>query len=373
MTTPAAPETESAFDWLTMPDAAARAHLHATAGEHLAPLRASIDAYLGHPRPLFSRLPVSYRHVPLPARMAILRLMSKRPTPAADVFPAWPIERTIDDAIRDGWREAVGRAGLALREPSYDGRRAAIVITHDVDSAPELRGIEPLRVLERRYGLPSTFGFVPKASWPAERQVRDLIDEGCEAYWHDIAHDGRLPWLGASAMRAAFDRVAAASPWAVETMRAFRSGQMLMSRSLLEVVAERFDVDLSIPDSERFGPYGSSAGCGTVFPFRTRGILEIPLSLPQDAYLWNVHRLEPPEVVALWIGKLDYVISRGGVAVLNVHPVWTNPGHATMWRAYETFLSHVATTAELLATTPVRLAALIGRGDDVPTVGDAAR
>src|SRR4029077_15895184 len=161
----------------------------------------------------------------------------------------------------------------------------------------------------------SAFGFVPRASWPTEGQVTDLVADGCEVYWHDIAHDGRLPWLGKSAIRLAFERVVEGGPWALETMRAFRSGQLLMSEALLEVVAERFEVDLSLPDTERFGPYGSSAGCGTVFPFRPRGVLEIPVSLPPDPYLRNVHRLSPDAVLEVWMSKLAYIVSVGGVAV----------------------------------------------------------
>ena len=268
----------------------------------------------------------------------------------------------MDDASRAEWRGAAARAGVTLHDPSYEGRAAAIIITHDIDTAADLSRIAAMRDLERSLGLASAFGFVPGTSWPTESRVRDLVADGCEVYWHDIKHDGRLPWLSKESIGGAFDRVAERSQWALDTMHAFRSGQLLMTEALLDVIAERFEVDMSLPDTERFGPYGSTAGCGTVIPFRTRGLLEIPLSMPQDVYLRNVHGLAPDDVIEVWTRKLAYIESVGGVAVLNVHPIWVNPENQAMWSAYERFLGFIAARSSLLATTPVALARLIGTG-----------
>jgi hypothetical protein len=156
------------------------------------------ESYAGLPRPLFTKLPASYRLVPLPLRILALRTLARiRHTPSR--FPEWPIERSID-------------AGVA--SSGFSGHRAALVITHDVDSRQELELIEAIREIERQAGVVSSWGFVPEISWPSEALTQTLTDDGCEIYWHDMGHDGRLPYGSPEEIRAAFERVDEASPWA---------------------------------------------------------------------------------------------------------------------------------------------------------------
>lgn len=352
-------ESVSTFGCLSLPGEAQGTSLQRLFVPERSPLTRVVNAYLDNPRPLFSRLPVSYRAIPLGVRARLLGILARLRARPAIEFPLWPIERSVDEAIMRAWREAAEQDEVVLNPPRYDGRTAALLITHDLDSAREIGFVEPLREIERRAGLPSAFGFVPELSWPTEDFARSLVAEGCEVYWHDIGHNGRLPYLGKPAIRAAFDRVSEESPWAPSLMRAFRSGQLLMSRDLFEVVAERFEVDLSLPDTERDGPYGAAAGCGTVFPFSFRNLLEIPLSMPQDVYLRQVYGLSPEDALRTWINKLAYIKSIGGVAVLNVHPIWANPTEPAMLRAFERFVGEAVGDPELLVTTPVVLARLI--------------
>lgn len=309
---------------------------------------AAAEAYAGLSRPLFTRLPFDYRLVPLRVRTAALRLLARART-VPPRFPAWPIETSLDEP-------ATG---------SFPGsHRAALLLTHDIDSAGELDLIAVIRAVEREFGLVSAWGFVPRSSWPTEERARGLVAEGCEVYWHDVRHDGRLPYLPLDRIRAELARIDATSPWAPELMRSFRSGQLLMSADLMSAVAERFDVDLSIPDTERDGPYGGTAGCGTVVPFLVGRCLEIPLSLPQDVYLRHVHGLTADEALRLWQRKVDHIVAIGGVAVLNTHPVWVNPARPDMWHAYRTFLGWAVERGDLLVTIPGKIRRLLV--DDAP-------
>jgi hypothetical protein len=288
---------------------------------------------------------MSYRTIPLGVRTRLLRSVARlRPAPAA-AFPDWPIERQIDDRLRQTGRTI-----------SYEGRRSAVVITHDIDSRPELDAIQAIRGMEAPLGLLSAFGFVPEESWPSEATARALVAEGCEVYWHDIGHNGRLPYLGADQIRAAFDQVVGRSPWAADMMHAFRAGQLLVSRDLLSVIAERFAVDMSMPDTERDGPYGGAAGCGTVFPFRYGPLLELPVTMPQEVYLHQVYGYSAADSLRIWLEKLSYITQLGGVAVFNIHPVWISPQHPDMREAFERFLEAVAAMSDVLVTTPTRLA-----------------
>ena len=306
---------------------------------------AAAERYIGQPRPLFTKVPVPYRIVPLPVRTRLLRQMAARRPPHSG-FPDWPVERSLD---------------LGQPHPSYAGRQAVLLITHDIDSHPELASIEAVRAMERGLGLVSSFGFVPKISWPAEDTARGLIDEGCDVYVHDIAHNGRLPFLSPSQIRAALTEVFDRSPWAGEVMHTFRTGQLLASPALFSVLAERFAIDMSIPDTERDGPYGGNAGCGTVLPFRFHGLLEIPVTMPQEVFLRQVYGLSADESLGIWRDKLAYIKQVGGVASLNVHPVWLERD-AELARVLRTLFAELARDDELLITTPSHLAVMLNVG-----------
>jgi hypothetical protein len=143
---------------------------------------------------------------------------------------------------------------------------------------------------------------------------------------------------------------------------------------LIDVVSERFAIDMSIPDSELGGPYSGTAGCGTVFPFLLRGVLEIPWTLAQDVYLRQVQGLTPDGVLANWIAKLSYIKSVGGVAVLPSHPIWIGEHDPGMHAAYSRFLDTVAGDDDLFVTTPTALRLeLIETGGDMGSVAGLSR
>ena len=310
--------------------------------------------YPAGPRPAFTKLPFDYRRVPGPIRnmgLGLLdRLASRRPMPA---FPEWPAEPRLDEARGRAWAAAASAAGVPLLPPAWPGgARAAVVLTHDLDVAADLGRVEPIRTLEREFGFPSAFGFVPRVSWPELPQVERLAADGCDLYVHDYAHDGRLAFMARSRIEDIFARLFEDSPWARSLMRGFRSGQLLMTPGLLAALESTFDYDLSIPDTERGGPYGGVAGAGTVVPFALGRLMELPLTLPQDFFLEHVMRLSPHEMAVAWQSKLDFVAQHGGVAVANTHPVWVNPSRPGAWRAYKELLEAIANRGDVWVATP---------------------
>jgi hypothetical protein len=366
--------TDSSYGWLVAPDPTSRARLQAEfdalyaerdpepgmpdGSDGFTDLETEllVGRYVSSPQPLFSRLPFDYRLVPGPIRTAGLAMVDR--LHAADVaaaFPRWPREPRLDDLRASLWAGAAERVGLRLEVPAYPGgNRGAVVLTHDIDSRADAAGIADLRTLERRFGLTSAVGFIPEVSWPDRAVVEGLVADGCEVYCHDVRHNGKLPYQTGAAMRAAFGRFFESNDYARSLVRGFRSGQLLMTAELLSALGEFFDFDLSLPDTERGGPYGSVAGCATVYPFLVDGLLEIPLTMPQDFYLANVERYDSAAMLRLWRDKLEVVLSRGGVAVVNTHPIWTNPGRPSVWAAYEGLLEAVA-GAGAWVTTPSSL------------------
>jgi hypothetical protein len=90
-----------------------------------------------------------------------------------------------------------------------------------------------------------------------------------------------------------------------------------------------------------------------------RGLLELPLTMPQDVFLREVEGLSPEATLAVWEDKLRYIKKLGGVAVLNVHPVWANPGRPEMLDAFAKFVQGAAADEDLLVTTPTELRDLL--------------
>ena len=72
------------------------------------------------------------------------------------------------------------------------GHRFAYVLTHDVERAGGLAGIEPLLELEARHGMVSAW-FLVGDDYPVESALLDrLRAAGCEVGLHGLHHDGRL-------------------------------------------------------------------------------------------------------------------------------------------------------------------------------------
>jgi hypothetical protein len=370
------PAYESAWGWLVAPDPAARAAVEVALGpsgpapeDFEAAVRLLVDAdaptllaldawlagsrYAASPRPAFTKLPFDYRRIPPQVRGLMLGLLERLRGSAMAPFPEAPGDPRLDAARERVWAAAAASAGVALRPPLWPGgRKAAVLLTHDIDVVPDLARIEPLRDLERGHGLPSAFGFVPRVSWPDRVRVESLVEDGCESYVHDFTHDGRFPYAGRERIEATFAGIFRRDPWARGLFKGFRSGQLLMTSDLLAAVRNFFDYDLSIPDVERGGPYGGVAGAGTVVPFSLAGLIELPLTLPQDFFVEHVLGLGPEEIVAAWRDKLEWVVARGGVAVVNTHPIWVNPARPGMWNAYEGLLAALADDQRLWVTTP---------------------
>jgi hypothetical protein len=93
--------------------------------------------------------------------------------------------------------------------------------------------------------------------------------------------------------------------------------------------------DSSTFDTDPFEPQPD--GAGTIFPFWVRGangcgFMELPYTMPQDSTLFIVLR---ERSIDIWKRKLEWIASRGGMALLDVHPDYmafggTMPG----WNQY---------------------------------------
>src|SRR5665213_2335162 len=82
----------------------------------------------------------------------------------------------------------------------------------------------------------------------------------------------------------------------------------------------KIQYDASTFDTDPFEPQPD--GAGTIFPFWRKcpngeGYVELPYTLPQDSTLFLLFRESNLDI---WLRKLDWVASHGGMALVNVHP-----------------------------------------------------
>lgn len=208
-----------------------------------------------------------------------------------------------------------------------DGKKFAFVLTHDVEGPSGLAKCRELMKLEMELGFRSSFNFIPEGPYSVTRELRDeLTQNGFEVGVHDLHHDGKL-----YRSRQDFARKAARINRHLKEWGAvgFRSGFMLRKLDWLHDLDVAYDG--SSFDTDPFEPQPD--GVGTIFPFwvlypgnsklkiqnskLNGGYVELPYTLPQDSTLFLLFRERHPDI---WFQKLDWIASKGGMALLNVHP-----------------------------------------------------
>ena len=267
----------------------------------------------------FGLKPLIPRALRMKVRSLIAQRIRKR---VADVWPIKP----GSESPPDGW-------------PGWpDGKKFALVLTHDVEGRVGLSKCRQLMQLERDLGFRSSFNFIPEGNYKVPRELREeLMRNGFEVGIHDLKHDGRL-----FASQRQFKQLAGRINRYIQEWGAtgFRSGFMLHELDWLHELDIEYDA--STFDTDPFEP--QPEGRHTIFPFwipgpngaslnsqppasrnpskptldRPRqGYVELPYTLPQDSTLFLLLREKTPEI---WMRKLDWIAGHGGMVLLDTHP-----------------------------------------------------
>jgi glycosyltransferase involved in cell wall biosynthesis len=237
-----------------------------------------------------------------------------------------------------------------------DGKKFALVLTHDVESRAGVAKCRQVMELEQALGYRSSFSFIPQGDYSISRILRnELTRNGFEVSVHDLEHDGKL-----FRSRKDFSEKATRINGFLKDWNAvgFRSGFMLRNLEWLHDLQLKYDS--STFDTDPFEPQPD--GVGTIFPFwvprpeppslhsrhsalgprlssfdnggsngsrfsslnhqpsthnHSNGYVELPYTLPQDSTLFLLFRERSPNI---WLQKLDWVAKHGGMALVNVHP-----------------------------------------------------
>jgi hypothetical protein len=248
----------------------------------------------------------------LPRRLQLRMRRTFASHQAPPDFPAWPIEHGLHDCY--DW--LLGLAGAVAGEPVPwidlwpDGRTWAMVLTHDVEHAAGRDDIELLRGPERERGYRSSWNFVPERYSTSDELVARLKADGCEVGVHGLRHDGRdigsrrLLEQRLPAMRSYADRWGAVG---------FRSPATQRRWDLMPTMGFRYDS--SYTDTDPYEP--QPGGCCSYLPFVNDGLVELPITLPQDHTVFEILQHDDGKV---WLSKAHEIRARRGMVLVLVHP-----------------------------------------------------
>jgi hypothetical protein len=245
-------------------------------------------------------------------------------------------------ALAGSWPIRAASSGVPEAWPGWPhGKSFACVLTHDVERRKGLARCRALAEMEMRLGFRSAFNFVPEGDYETPEELRMFLTEhGFEVGVHDLHHDGSLYHSFTSFKEKARKINQYLRAW---NASGFRSGFMRHDHRWLQHLDVEYDA--STFEYDPFEPQPD--GAGTIFPFwvhRDDGsaYVELPYTLPQDSTLFLVLRERGNDT---WKRKLEWVASRGGMAMLIVHPDYLSFDEpaSTEYRAelYEDFLVHV--------------------------------
>lgn len=273
----------------------------------------------------------------------------------------YQIKPAIPEAIRIGLRRwRIKRQKQAFKEtwpineqagaspkgwPGWpDRKQFAFVLAHDVEGHGGLEHCHQLAELESSLGFRSCFYLIPEGSYPFPAALRNYLDShGFEVGVHDLRHDGKL-YSSRAAFQAAVPRLNRyLKEWkAVGFRSAFMFHNLEWQQDLqVHYSATTFDFDPFEPQPD---------GTNTIFPFwvparnSDRGYIELPYTLPQDSTLF-IYLQE--KSIETWKRKLDWIVARGGMAFLTVHPDYLatkgTPSGRKKYPAawFQEFLEHV--------------------------------
>jgi len=268
---------------------------------------------------LLTRMPFSYRLIPSSIRNRFFK--AKRSVTAFREELLGPIEflRSLFLAsLAIASKDPIPIIGFWRRGKSY-----ALAVSHDVETQLGLEdGAGRLIEVEKELGIRSTWN-LPTNRYPLSSQLVIALAQNGEVGGHDTKHDGRLFF---ASITDKLDRVKRCRErlefLSRRPVRGFRAPLLQHSRELVETLGKAgYEYDSSMPSWEPLSPTSLKPhGVGTVFPFLISGLVEIPVSMPQDHQLIRVGGLGVAAAVDQLLEVSRWIKKTGGACVLLVHP-----------------------------------------------------
>jgi peptidoglycan/xylan/chitin deacetylase (PgdA/CDA1 family) len=224
-----------------------------------------------------------------------------------------------------------------------NNKKFALVLTHDVDTWKGEDNCLELMKIDREAGFKSAFYFVPGRAKKSAMIIPELKKNGFEVGVHGLFHDGKLFMSRKKFLERAKLINKFLLKWGAVGFRAECMHHDLDWIHDLNILydASTFDVDPFEPQPD---------GVETIFPFLVKHRLaekryvELPYTLPQDFTLFVIMRQKN---IDIWEKKLDWIASKGGMALVITHPDYINFGRNRLAAEeypvdiYSKFLAHI--------------------------------
>ena len=244
----------------------------------------------------------------------------------------WPINENAGKVPADwsGWPEK---------------KEFAFILQHDVDTQCGHDKCRKLMDLEEKFGMRSTFYFVPERYVVSYHLIQEIRNRGFGVGVHGLKHDGKLFLSYESFKRQAKRINNYLQMW---NTSGFSTPSMIRKLEWMH----HLDIDYSTStfDTDPFEPQPEPVN--TIFPFivsemaQNRKFVELPYTLSQDFTLFV---LMQEKDISIWKRKTQWIVEHGGMVLLNSHPDYMNfkdkkcGSEEYPARLYENFLKHLQT------------------------------
>jgi peptidoglycan/xylan/chitin deacetylase (PgdA/CDA1 family) len=279
--------------------------------------------------------------IPRWLQLALRRALIKRQ--GLPNFPKWPYDESARDLLA-ALAATLAPPGTEIRfRWFWPGRaRAALALTHDVESAAGLRNALRIADVEAQRGFRSSFNVVNSSYEIDHGVLRELADRGFEIGVHGVWHDRSL-----FSTRGDFESQLDLLHEAARTFGAvgFRSPS---TYRVPEWLAELpFEYDCTVPLSDPYEP--QPGGCCSPWPYFIGDTVELPWTLTQDHTLFTLLRHRS---IDLWLGQVERLRDAAGLIEALTHPDPGYLGEPRNARLYEAFLDRMTEHADLWNALP---------------------
>ncbi len=229
-----------------------------------------------------------------------------------------------------------------------------VIMTHDVDTKSGYEfGMRKFVEIEKKHDVVSTFNIVPESlEYNLEKDyIKEVVSAGFDIGMHGLHHDGKFVYLAPEDQKTRTTRAAEIAK-DLDVPLGYRAPYLHRTKQLIQYLTENnYDWDSSFPDTDESTVGYADTGCRTVFPFyplwndgkswQRSPVLEIPVSMPQDWTLLYYYKMSENEMMKVWKKKMEYIKSKGGLAVFIIHPDPEDLGHPKRLKLYDEVLKMI--------------------------------
>jgi len=287
------------------------------------------------------------RVVPRRWRLAARRVFARRT--GLPAFPKWPLDESVDRLLRF-YALCLLAAGGSTHAPFRwfwpRSHSAAVMLTHDVESAAGLRLAIDIADLEQERDFRSSFNIVG-GEYPIDMGVvRELEGRGFEIGLHGLHHDRSL-----FSSREEFERQLPQLRTAARELGTvgFRSPATHRVVEWLSELPAAYDGTMFHSDPYEPQP----GGCCTLWPFRLGPLVELPYTVPQDHTLFTLLRERSAQT---WLTLAGEIEERHGLIHCLSHPDPGYLGETENRGRYVEFLEALAERPRLWRALPREVA-----------------